>query len=375
MIEPGATIGILGTGQLGRMIAMPALRMGYRVRVFGPEADPPAAAVALHHRAPWADLDAVRAFAAACDLVTYEWENVPAATAAAVAERCPLRPSVELLARTQDRLAEHAWLHRLGIPTAPGRPVHDLAGFEAAVDELGSPGRLKSARGGYDGGGQWRVREDRGPARAAVARGGDFLYERDVAFDRELSVIVCRSAGRARCFPIFENQHEDGILAYSRVPAELPARVAEAAQAYALALAADCALEGTLTVECFQVGDEVWVNELAPRVHNSGHLSLEAMATSQFEQHLRAVCGLPLGEVTLLRPAAMANLLGDRARARLRLEGIEALLAQGGHFLHLYGKQEVRARRKLGHVTVLADDADAALLGARRARELLRFGD
>ena len=370
MILPAATLGILGAGQLGRMIAVAARQLGYGVRVYSPAGDNPARAVAdALIEAPWADVDALRLFASACALVTYEFENVPVSTVDAVAAWAPVAPSSALLATTQDRIAEHGLLDRLGIPHAPGRRVQTLAEFDEAARALGRPARLKTARGGYDGGGQWAVRDDDSAAIARATVDGQRVYrmERDVPFDTEVSMILARGQdGVTESFPLFENVHRSGILHRTVWPAAVSPRVAGRAREIAIALADAVGLVGTLTVECFVVGDEVLVNELAPRVHNSGHLTLEACTVSQFEQHIRAVCGLPLRGPIARGPACMVNLLGDTARDTVHLDLAGALRVPDSH-VHLYGKAAVRARRKMGHVTALGGSRDEAIARAESA--------
>ncbi len=382
IVAPGGTIGILGGGQLGRMLAMSARQLGYGVLVLDPDAGAPAAGVAdrLFH-ASYEDTDAARLLAAACDVVTYEFENVPESTVLGIGglpggRRTPVRPDAFLLGVTQDRLREHAFLHANGIGTAPGCPVRTAQELDDAVAAYGMPSRIKSARGGYDGGGQHRIRT---PEEHAAARdrldGRSWLFERDIAFVAEISVIVARGpGGEPRTFPVFENEHADGILRVTRAPARVdPARCRQAEGiARTLARAAD--LVGTLTVECFVTESDVLVNELAPRVHNSGHLTIEACVTSQFEQHIRAICGLPLGDTALRGPAAMVNLLGTSDRKKIRLTGVEAVLSQRDVHLHLYGKAAVRARRKMGHVTALAPSVDDAVARAELAVAALGFG-
>lgn len=376
---PGATIAILGGGQLGRMIGVAARQLGYGVVVVTPPGDAPAAAVADQViRAEYEDPAALAALARVAQVATYEFENVPAAAVEALEALLPVRPSSALLGYTQDRLSEHALLDRLGIGHAPGVPVHTEADLVAGLATLGRPCRLKTARGGYDGGGQWRIRDDAGEASAlAVVRGAGgraFRLEREVRFDAEVSVIVTRGVdGAERVFPLFENEHRDGILWLTRAPARVSPTVAARARAIARAIADEVRLCGTLTVECFVSGDDVFVNELAPRVHNSGHLTIEACGVSQFEQHVRAVCGLPLAEPVLRAPAAMANILGDAAGA-LPVRGCEVGLASAETHLHLYGKAEVRVRRKMGHVTALGDTLEIAVERATRAAEAVRWG-
>ena len=381
---PGATLGILGGGQLGRMLGMAARAMGYGVVVWAGEANSPAAAVADQVLTQaHGDLDGTIALMRRCDLVTLEWENVPADTVAVLAEHRPCHPSAAVLRITQDRLDERALIESLGIPTAPARGVHNASDLHAARQTVGMPARLKTARGGYDGGGQWRIRSDGDLAALPTMDGTTgYRWEREVPFEREISVILARSAtGEVRLFPIFENEHRDGILHLTRCPARITPEVSREAERIARALAEALQIVGTLTVECFVVprpadqggGDAVWVNELAPRVHNSGHLTIEACATSQFEQHIRAICGLPLGETALRAPAAMVNLLGDRVRPHVHLEGVPAALSVPDTHLHLYGKHSVRPKRKMGHVTALAGSADGAVQRALDAAAALSF--
>ncbi len=374
MILPGATIGILGAGQLGRMLAVPARQLGYGVVVFGPEGDAPAAGLADHWvRASFEDEEAALRMAESCEVLTYEFENVPAETVRRLAQRRPVHPGAEVLAITQDRLAEHAFVQKLGIPTAPGAPVLHPAELPALMARLGSPARLKTARGGYDGGGQWRLLRPEDAPESAF-RHGPLLLEREVTFERELSVVVVRDTkGQIMPFPVFENQHREGILRCTRCPADIGPQVHARALEIARCLAEAMELVGTLTVEMFQVGSDLWVNELAPRVHNSGHLSIEACSVSQFEQHIRAICGLPLREVELRRPAAMVNLLGEEEHRRLRVAGVEDALGLPDTHLHIYGKTSVRKRRKMGHITALADSVEQAMQKAQQAAATIRF--
>jgi 5-(carboxyamino)imidazole ribonucleotide synthase len=370
-ILPPATLGILGGGQLGRMIGVAARQLGYGVRVYSPPGDLPAAAVGELHLGEWHDADAVAAFARRCAVVTYEFENVPAATVALVEAHAPVRPGGGLLAWTQDRLAEHELLESLGIPSAVGCAVRSRAELGAAVARFGLPGRIKSARGGYDGQGQQRLRSAEEVGAAVLD--GSYRFERDVVFDREVSVVLARNRETA-VFPVFENEHRDGILVLSQVPARVSERAARRCVEVAVALAERVDLRGTLTVECFVRGDEVLVNELAPRVHNSGHLTIEATNVSQFEQHVRAVCGLSLAPPTLRSPAAMANLLGTGEARPANPLGLDSVLAVPEAHLHLYGKREVRAGRKLGHVTVLAPTRELAVERALRSGAAIRWG-
>ncbi|MFZ5482213.1 MAG: 5-(carboxyamino)imidazole ribonucleotide synthase [Myxococcota bacterium] len=376
MILPGGTIGILGGGQLGRMIAMAARQHGYGVVVLAPAGDAPAVGVADRAiRASFEDSDAARLLAEACDVVTYEFENVPESTVRAIEGKVAVHPHANLLGITQDRVREHDFLHALGIPTARGRPVRTATELVDALAVLGWPARLKAARGGYDGGGQWRVR---GPedirALTAPLDGRAYLLEAEVPFEREISVIVARAAdGDTKVFPIFENVHDDGILRVSSAPARVSNATAARAVEIAYAIADTAGLVGTLAVECFVAGGEVLVNELAPRVHNSGHLTVEACVVSQFEQHVRAICGLPLLEPAMRAPAAMVNLLGTEEKKRVRLAGADVALAEPEVHLHVYGKASTRARRKMGHVTALGNTVEEALQRAHVAAGALRF--
>lgn len=359
-------IGILGGGQLGRMIAVPARQLGYGIAVLTPESDSPAAGLSDHVlRASFDDLDAARRLAGIADVVTYEFENVPAATAAAVEAMGKLRPNAELLRRTQDRNIEHAFLHSLGIGTAPGLAVHTVEDFDRALAALGTPARLKSALGGYDGGGQIRVFDEAScvAARLAVPTTlGGWRLEAEVAFEREISVVLARdSSGRIVVYPPFENVHQGGILHVSSWPAMgSPLALHRAIQA-ASAVAEAAEVVGVMCAEFFVIGDDVLVNELAPRVHNSGHLTIEAASVSQFEQHVRAICGLPLLlPVRRSAGAAMVNLLGSAERKHVRLTGVEGALGESDVSLHLYGKSRERVRRKMGHLTALGGGATEA---------------
>ena len=378
MILPGGTLGILGGGQLGRMIAVPARQFGYSIAVLAPMGDAPALGLADHAiRASFDDVDAARQLARLSDVVTYEFENVPAATARAVAELRPLHPNANLLAITQDRNDEHTFVGSLGIPTAPGRAVYTVADLEAAVAELGLPARLKSARGGYDGGGQLRLHDDASMARArerVPTVPGGWRLEAEVRFEREVSVVIARSSRGLRAYAPLENEHRDGILHLSRWPARGSPRALARAVQIAEAVAEASALVGVMCVECFVTDDEVRVNELAPRVHNSGHLTIEGAGVSQFEQHLRAICDLPLGDAApRAGGVAMVNLLGTVDRKRVRLAGVDDALGEPGVSVHLYGKDRERPRRKMGHVTALGRDGDEAVARALRAAAHLRL--
>ncbi len=352
MIAPGATIGILGGGQLGRMLALAAAAMGYRIHVLAPEAELPAGDVAAEvTRAAYDDVAALDAFAAAVDVVTYEFENVPVATVAHLAARVPVRPGARALEVAQDRLAEKTFVARLGGTPAPFRAVASLADLHAALVDVGTPAILKTRRFGYDGKGQARIATPGDAAAAWAATGGaPAVVEAMVAFDGEFSVVLARgSDGATVVYDVPHNVHVDGILDTSTVPAP-PAIARHAPAAIALARRAADALDyvGVLTCEFFACRAGPVFNEMAPRVHNSGHWTIEGARVSQFENHIRAVCGLPLGPTALTAAGVtMTNLLGDA------VHDWATILADPAAHLHLYGKSEVKPGRKMGHVTRL----------------------
>ncbi len=372
VILPGAAIGVLGSGQLGRMFAIAARRMGYRVHTLSPDRDTPTGQVADKEvTAPYDDLAAVRAFAREVDVVTFEFENVPAAAAQAAAEHAPVRPEGRVLHTTQNRLREKTFLSRSGFPVAPFRRVASPEDLRAALKELGLPAVLKTAGFGYDGKGQARIsspEEAEGAFRGL--KGAEGILERFVDFEKEVSVVAARGLdGRPAHYSAVENVHARHILDTSVAPADLPPAVARKAAEMAAAVLEALDVVGVMCVELFLTrGGELLINELAPRPHNSGHLTFDACVTSQFEQQLRAVCGLPLGATDLLSPAAMANLLGDLWRAGPPDWG--RACAFPNVKLHLYGKAEARPGRKMGHLTCLAPAAREALetvLAARAA--------
>jgi 5-(carboxyamino)imidazole ribonucleotide synthase len=372
-ILPGQTVGIVGGGQLGRMFAIAARRLGYRVHALDPTPDAPAGQVAdVEVIAPYDDIDAARRFARAVDVVTFEFENIPAETLRAIAEERPVHPSPEVLDVCRHRLREKNFLHGSGFPVAAYRPIGNVDALRSAIVDLGLPAILKTADFGYDGKGQTRIdRADQ--IEAAWANLGRPLgvLEAFVPFDKEISVICARTAeGRRMCFGPVENVHARHILDVTMAPANISPGLASRAIELAEAIANSLRVIGLLAVEMFVLGDEPMVNELAPRPHNSGHYSFDACLTSQFEQQLRAVCGLPLGEGRLLQPAAMANLLGDEWAGGE--PNWAAMLAFPDVKLHLYGKKEARPGRKMGHLTALAATAAAARERALAARAALR---
>lgn len=356
-LPPGSVVGILGGGQLGRMLAIDAARLGYDCHLYCPDEAAPAAAVcAAWTRAAYDDEAALDRFAAAVDVVTYEFENVPAATAAALARRRPVRPGPETLAICQNRCREKAFLRAQGIETAPFHPVLSAADLEAGIARIGLPAVLKTAEFGYDGKGQRLLRRPEEVAEAFAALGGpegrELILEGFVAFAFEASVLVAgTAAGEVACYPLVENRHENHILKETLLPAPASPETAAAAEAVARRIARGLRLEGLIGVELFVTAEGgVLVNEMAPRPHNSGHWTIDAAVTSQFEQCLRAVCNLPLGSTEALGPARMLNLLGAEA------EGWLEILRDPRAKLHLYGKGAARPGRKMGHVTWLLRD-------------------
>ncbi len=355
VIPPGSAIGILGGGQLGRMTAMAAARLGYRCHVLAPEAESPAGDVAaLLIRADYEDVAALDRFAAGVDVVTLEFENVPTAALQHLARLRPVRPSAAVLEVTQDRLLEKAFLASIGVPVTDHAAIDGPDALAAELDAMGGGGILKTRRLGYDGKGQVRLGagQDAAEAWEAIA-GAPAILEAIVDFAAELSVVTARGVdGRMASFPAVENRHEHHILRRTIAPAEVTPVIAAEAVALAERVAREIGLVGLLAVEMFLTGDgRLLVNELAPRPHNSGHWTIDACPASQFEQLVRAICGLPLGDPTPLCPAVMDNLLGEEALA------FEALLAEPGARLHLYGKSEARPGRKMGHVTRLGAPA------------------
>jgi 5-(carboxyamino)imidazole ribonucleotide synthase len=371
---PGATIGLMGSGQLGRMFAVAARRMGYRVHVFSPETDTPAGQFAdLEVAGAYEDEAAVRAFARNLDLLTFEFENIPRQTIDWCAGECEVRPEASILHTAQNRLREKDFLSAAGIPVAPYRAVRSAADLASDCDQIGLPAILKSAAFGYDGKGQRFLESAPAIEQVWAERPGDeLILERAIDFQKEVSVIVARSLdGSMKTFPLCENIHREHILDLTVVPARVARAVEKSAADLARAIAEKMNVVGILAVEMFLRPDgELLVNELAPRPHNSGHWTIEGCVTSQFEQHVRAVCGLTLGATDILRPAAIANLLGDVWQSG-EPNWAGALAVENIH-LHLYGKREPRPRRKMGHLTALADSAQAARAAVTKAREALR---
>ena len=378
-IPPGATLGILGGGQLGAMFAAAARRMGYRVEAISDVADCPAARFCDRlHVGDYADTGFLARAAAGMQVVTFEFENIPAAAGRLLAERLPVRPHPDVLFTTQDRAREKAFLVRHGFPCAPHRVVRSHEQLRAAVADLGLPAVLKTAAFGYDGKGQMRLAAaaDADAAWAALGAGPDgpreLVLEAWIDFDCELSVVAARGAdGTTAAFAPSRNVHARHILDVASTPAGLPESVLARATATAVAILEALDVVGVACVEFFVTASgEVLVNEIAPRTHNSGHLTIEACETSQFEQQVRAVCGLPLGSTAPVAAAAMANLLGDcwLPAGVCREPDWAAALAVPGVRLHLYGKSEPRVGRKMGHLTALAGTAAEAIARVERAR-------
>ena len=372
-ILPGSVIGVLGSGQLGRMFAIAARRMGYRVHTLSPDEDTPTGQVSdVEIQACYDDLDAVRDFARRVAVVTYEFENVPLATAEAAAECAPVRPAGRVLHTTQQRLREKTFLAAAGLPVAPFRAVRSLAELETALGEIGVPAVLKSADFGYDGKGQFKVDAAGQAAEAWQAVGRrEAVLEGFIRFEKEVSVVAARGMdGSFAHYGVIENEHARHILDVSVAPARVSPRVANDAVEMARTVLEKLDVRGVLCVEFFlAAGGRLVINELAPRPHNSGHLTFDACLTSQFEQQLRAVCGLPLGSTEQLRPAAMANLLGDLWQDGEPDWAAAAAIPEVK--LHLYGKLAPRPGRKMGHLTALAADIATAEQRVRAARSAL----
>lgn len=367
---PPATIGILGSGQLGRMLALSARQMGYRVHVLSPGRDTPTGQVADREiTADYLDLDAIAQFAQEVDVITYEFENVPSETAVTAAQYAPIHPGPQALHIAQNRLREKQFFVENGLPAAPFTAVYSLADLQKGLEALGTPAVLKTATSGYDGKGQELIRQPEEAVAAYEAINQQpAILEQFVTFEREVSMVGARGQnGEFAHYGLIHNDHANHILDVSVAPAQVPAALVAQAEQMVQTVLEALDVIGVLCVEFFVTADgRLLLNEIAPRPHNSGHLTIEACETSQFEQQLRAVCGLSLGETRYRQPAAMANLLGD-----LWENGPPdwtAVLQPGIH-LHLYGKLEARPGRKMGHITALAETADLARQKVLDARE------
>ena len=373
-ILPPAMLGILGGGQLGRMFVTAAKRMGYRVTVLDPDANAPAADFAdVHLCAPFDDADALKTLAASCAAVTTEFENVNADAMRTLAKTTRVSPSGDCVAIAQDRIAEKSWINKAGLPTAPYLAIESVEDIQVELAPY-LPGILKTARLGYDGKGQVRVKTA-DEARAAYANlgGQACVLEKMLELKLEVSAIVTRtSSAQVAVFPVSENIHKNGILDESIVPARLAPELAARVQQYAVKLAEALDYIGVLAVEFFVLGDDsLVVNEIAPRPHNSGHYTIDACVTDQYQQQVRAMCGLLPGKTDLLSPVVMVNLLGDVWREDGGEPLWDVLMEAPNAHLHLYGKKEARAGRKMGHFTVLAANVDDALDQARALKDTL----
>ena len=372
-ILPGATIGVLGSGQLGRMFALAARELGYRIIIYSPDNDSPAGQIGdKEYSCAYDDLEKIREFARQVQVVTFEFENVPSASTAAAAEFAPVRPDGRVLHVTQNRLREKAFLESNGFPVTPFRRINSPADLQAAARELGLPAVLKTADFGYDGKGQVKLTAtDQLESAWKSLNGAEGIYEAFVSFEKEISVVGARTLrGEFAAFPVFENTHASHILDVTFAPAAIDPRLAREAVELAAGILQKLDVVGLLTVEMFVTRDgRLLVNELAPRTHNSGHLTIDACATSQFEQQVRAVCGLPLGATELRQPAAMANLLGHHwANGEPKWDAaLEDPLVK----LHLYGKAQARAGRKMGHLTATGQTTQEAVQRVVSARQRL----
>lgn len=369
VIPPGSTIGVLGGGQLGRMLALAGRNMGYRFVTLEPGADSPCGQVADRQiQASYGDVDAARELARVSDVITYEFENVDAAVTKLLTQEAYVPQGSALLYTTQHRLREKRAIEAASVRVAPYAEITSEEDLRAAVGKFGTPCVLKTATGGYDGKGQWVIRSaDEIPdAFAELSRAGtDLVLEQFIRFEKEISVIAARSPrGEVKAFPVAENIHVENILHMSIVPARISASVQEEAERLAIRIAESMKAVGLIAVEMFLTKDgELFVNELAPRPHNSGHYTMEACLTSQFEQHVRAVCNLPLGPTELLTPVVMVNVLGEHMEPLLKWFCSEESAASDSGVtpkLHLYGKDEAKTKRKMGHLNLLTSDTAKA---------------
>ncbi|TKH23957.1 5-(carboxyamino)imidazole ribonucleotide synthase [Bacillus wiedmannii] len=364
IILPGKTIGIIGGGQLGRMMALAAKEMGYKIAVLDPTKNSPCAQVAdIEIVAPYDDLKAIQHLAEISDVVTYEFENIDYRCLKWLEKHAYLPQGSQLLSKTQNRFTEKNAIEKAGLPVATYRIVQNQDQLTEAITELSYPSVLKTTTGGYDGKGQVVLRSEADVDKAReLANATECILEKWVPFEKEVSVIVIRSvSGETKVFPVAENIHVNNILHESIVPARITEELSQKAIAYAKVLADELELVGTLAVEMFATADgEIYINELAPRPHNSGHYTQDACETSQFGQHIRAICNLPLGETNLLKPVVMVNILGEHIEGVLRQ--VNRLT---GCYLHLYGKEEAKAQRKMGHVNILNDNIEVALEKAK----------
>ncbi len=358
-ILPGSTIGIIGGGQLGRMMAISAKEMGYRIAVLEATSDSPCGQIADEEIiGAYDDFESIEKLASVSDVITYEFENIDHIALSWLEENTYLPQGAELIRITQDRETEKGLISSLGIPIAPYRIVKSETELEDAIETIGIPCVVKTCLGGYDGKGQVVIKNLIEKEKAVeLLLIGKCIVEEWIPYDKEVSVIITRSPrGEVKFLPIAENIHIENILHQSIVPARVSKESCEKAYEVAKTIAEGVGLIGTLAVEMFLIEDEVYVNELAPRPHNTGHYSIEACVTSQFQQHIRAICNLPLGDTNLLTPAVMVNLLGEHVD--LALENIEIL---AGCKIHLYGKKEAKYKRKMGHLTFIGDEIETMI--------------
>jgi len=379
-IEPGSVLGLLGAGQLGAMFASAASRLGFRVAVWDPDPDAPAHRLATHSFThPFTDQETFARFSDLVQVVTYEWENVPADLCQRLEAKVPVRPASTILRVIQNRVAQKTFLADQGFPVPQFEAMLNPDQLRRIIQGLGYPAICKTATAGYDGKGQWRIESESDipdveeTLRATARSGSAWIVESYVPFERELSILVARGIdGQTVVYPLAENTHEAGILRISLVPAAVQPVVVERAEQLARNVVDRLQGVGLFCLELFQIaGDSLLINEVAPRPHNSGHYTLDACSLSQFEQQVRAICGMPLAEVRLLSPAAMVNLIGDDATTIEAGSGCRALLKSPGAHVHMYGKRTIRPGRKMGHVTFLADRLQSAQDQADRLRQCL----
>jgi 5-(carboxyamino)imidazole ribonucleotide synthase len=359
MILPGQTIGIIGGGQLGRMMALAAKAQGFHIAVLDPTEDCPCGQVAdITINGDYGDIEAIQKLATVSDVITYEFENIDADCLQWLNENTYVPQGVKLLEITQDRIKEKEAIQNAGVEVAPYAVIENETDIYDNVKKLGLPAVLKTARGGYDGKGQFVIHSEEQVSEAALLlQAGTCVLEKWIPFEKEISVIVCRNAdGETAVFPVGENIHRENILHETIVPARINEKAKETAIEKAVQLAQGFQLVGTLAVEMFLTHDDLYVNELAPRPHNSGHYSIEACETSQFEQHIRAVCNWPLANTELLKPAVMVNILGEH-----QASVIEKIPQVKDWKIHLYGKKDAKEKRKMGHVTLLRHSIEEAL--------------
>ncbi|MBE4907361.1 5-(carboxyamino)imidazole ribonucleotide synthase [Bacillus luteolus] len=358
---PGETIGIIGGGQLGRMMALSAREMGYSIAVLDPTPNSPCGQIAdLEITAGFTDIDAIKKLAEVSDVITYEFENIDYETLTWLEQNANLPQGSRLLAITQDRATEKDAISSIGLSVAPYIVVETEQELEDAVQKLQIPCVVKTCRGGYDGKGQYVITKEQDITEAkALLKNGTCVVEAWISYTKEISVIVSRNVtGDVKTFPVAENIHVENILHQTIVPARIPNEVAFKAEQMAIQMAREFNMVGTLAVEMFVTADNmIYINELAPRPHNSGHYSIDACETSQFEQHIRAVCNWPLGETTLLKPVVMVNILGEHVGPVLqKIQEFEKCK------LHLYGKKEAKIKRKMGHLTILGNNTKEILM-------------